>query len=81
MKGSTAAGVTYIKSLFGGSPTLDVGTEYSCAVAGDTEYLLMQATDTSSLSVGTDSILYMEDSDSAYPTDWTTDVDSLTKLP
>ena len=81
IKGSTAAGVTYLNTLFGGALTLDVGTEYKCANNGDTRYLLMQAWDTSALTVGTDGIWYYEDSETAYPTDWTSDVNTWSKLP
>ena len=42
----------------------------------------MQAWDTSALSsLGTDGIWYYEDSETAYPTDWTGDVNTWTKLP
>jgi len=81
IKGSTAAGVTYLDTLFGGALDLVVGTEYKCAVSGDTKYLLMKAWDTSALSVGTDGIWYYEDNETAYPTDWTDDVNTWTKMP
>ena len=81
IKGSTAAGVTYLDTLFGGALDLVVGTEYKCASGADTRYLLMKAWDTSALSVGTDGIWYYEDSETAYPTDWTDDVNTWTKLP
>ena len=81
IKGSTAAGVTYLDTLFGGALDLVVGTEYKCAVSGDTKYLLMKAWDTSALSVGTDGIWYYEDDNTAYPTDWTSDVNTWSKLP
>ncbi len=81
IKGSTAAGNTYLNTLFGGALDLVAGTEYKCAVSGDTRYLLMKAWDTSALTVGTDGIWYYEDSTSAYPTDWTDDVNTWTKMP
>jgi len=81
IKGSTAAGVTYLDTLFGGALDLVVGTEYKCQNSGSTKYLLMKAWDTSALSVGTDGIWYYEDSETAYPTDWTDDVNTWTKLP
>ena len=81
IKGSTAAGVTYLDTLFGGALDLVVGTEYKCGVSGDTKYLLMKAWDTSALSVGTDGIWYYEDDNTAYPTDWTDDVNTWTKMP
>ena len=81
IKGSTAAGVTYLDTLFGGALDLVVGTEYKCGVSGDTKYLLMKAWDTSALSVGTDGIWYYEDNDTAYPTDWTDDVNTWSKMP
>ena len=82
IKGSTAAGVTYLDTLFGGALDLVVGTEYKCASGAETKYLLMQAWDTSALTtVGTDGIWYYEDSETAYPTDWTDDVNTWTKLP
>ena len=80
-KGSTAAGVTYINSLFSNMLTMDVGTEYKCQNSGSTRYNLMKVLDTSALSVGTDSIWYFEDSSTAYPTDWTDDTSTWTKLP
>jgi len=81
IKGSTAAGVTYLDTLFGGALDLVVGTEYKCQNSGSTKYLLMKAWDTSALSVGTDGIWYYEDSETAYPTDWTDDVNTWTKMP
>ena len=82
IKGSTAAGVTYLDTLFGGALDLVVGTEYKCASGADTKYLLMQAWDTSAYSgVGTDGIWYYEDSETAYPTDWTSGVNTWSKLP
>ena len=81
IKGSTAAGVTYLDTLFGGALDLVVGTEYKCASGADTRYLLMKAWDTSALSVGTDGIWYYEDNETAYPTDWTDDVNTWTKMP
>ena len=80
-KGSTAAGVTYINNLFSNMLTMDVGTEYKCQNSGSTKYNLMKVLDTSALSVGTDSIWYFEDSSTAYPTDWTDDASTWTKLP
>ena len=81
IKGSTAAGVTYLDTLFGGVLDLVVGTEYKCGVSGDTKYLLMKALDSSAMGVGTDGIWYYEDDNTAYPTDWTDDVNTWTKLP
>jgi len=81
IKGSTAAGVTYLDTLFGGALDLVVGTEYKCASGADTKYLLMQAWDTSALTVGTDGIWYYEDSETAYPTDWSSEVNTWSKLP
>ena len=81
-KASTAAGVTYLDTLFGGALDLVVGTEYKCASSSGIRYLLMQAWDTSALdAVGTDGIWYYEDSETAYPTDWTDDVNTWTKMP
>ena len=81
MKGSTAAGVTYINNLFQGGLSMDVGTEYKCQNSGSTKYNLMKVLDTSALSVGTDSIWYFDDSSTAYPTDWTEDTSTWTQLP
>ena len=81
MKASNAAGVTYLDNLFGGALDIEAGTEYNCQNSGDKEYFLINVWDTSALSVGTDSILYVEESDSAYPTDWTDDADTISKLP
>ena len=79
-KGSTAAGVTYINSLFSNMLTMDVGTEYKCQNSGSTKYNLMKVLDTSALSVGTDSIWYFDDSSTAYPTDWTEDASTFLQL-
>ena len=81
MKASTAAGVTYLDNLFSGALDIVAGTEYSCQNSGEKEYFLINVLDTSAMTVGTDSILYIEESDTAYPTDWTDDADTLTKLP
>mgnify|MGYP001399613657 CR=1 FL=1 len=81
IKGSTAAGVTYLDNLFSGALDIVAGTEYSCQNSGEKEYFLINVLDTSALTVGTDSILYIEESDTAYPTDWTDDADTITKLP
>ena len=81
MKASNAAGVTYLDNLFSGALDIVAGTEYSCQNSGKKEYFLINVLDTSALTVGTDSILYIEESDTAYPTDWTDDADTLTKLP
>jgi len=80
-KATSAAGVTYLDSLFSGALTLDLGTEYKCANQTGNKYLLMQVWDTSALGVGFDSILYWEDSDTAYPTDWSSEVNTWTKMP
>ena len=80
LKGSNAAGVTYLDNLYGGALEIDAGTEYSCANSGS-KYLLMHLLDTSALSVGTDAIWYFDESDSAYPTDWTSEVSTWTKMP
>ena len=80
-KASTAAGVTYLDTLFSGTLSLDLGTEYKCANQTGNKYLLMKVLDTSALGVGFDSILYWEDSDTAHPTDWSSDVNTWTKMP
>ena len=80
-KASTAAGVTYLDTLFSGTLSLDLGTEYKCANQTGNKYLLMKVWDTSALGIGYDSILYWEDSDTAHPTDWSSDVNTWTKMP
>ena len=80
-KASTAAGVTYLDSLFSGTLSLDLCTEYKCANQTGNKYLLMKVLDTSALGIGTDSILYWEDSDTAHPTDWSSEVNTWTKMP
>ena len=80
LKGSNAAGVTFLDNLYGGALEIDAGTEYSCANSGS-KYLLMHLLDTSASSVGTDALWTFDDSDSAYPTDWTSDVNNFTKMP
>ena len=81
LKASTEAGATYLNNLFSGALTLDLGTEYKCANQTGNKYLLMKVWDTSALGIGYDSILYWEDSETAYPTDWTDDVNTWSKLP
>ena len=69
MKGSTAAGVTWIKAFLSGSdPT--VGTEYTCDVGTNPRYALMFVDDTSSDAQLYGNLIYFEESETAVPTEW-----------
>ena len=78
IKGSTDAGVTWIKSFLS-SASVDptVGTAYICGDSGDTKYALMHVDNSSPLGAA----LTWEESSSAQPTDWSSDTDTLTFLP
>ena len=79
MKGSTDAGVTWLKSFLSGSGVNPaVGTTYSCTNSVDPAYALMHLDNTTS-EYGMS--LFWEESSSAYPTAWSSETDTLTFLP
>ena len=81
LKGSTDAGVTWLKTFFGDSPGIDptVGTSYICANDGTQKSAFVFVDNSSALSTvyGTN-IVYWDD---AATTDWTSGVDTLYTLP
>ena len=81
LKGSTDAGVTWLKTFFGDSPGIDptVGTSYICANDGTQKSALIFVDNSSTLStVFGSNFVYWDD---AATTDWTSGVDTLTTLP
>ena len=78
-KGSTAAGVTWIKTLLNGTdPT--VGTEYTCDVGTNARYALMFVDNSSSQAQAWGNVVYFEESETAVPSDWD-DPDTMYTLP
>ena len=78
-KGSTAAGVTWIKTFLNGSdPT--VGTEYTCDVGTNARYALMFVDNSSPQAQAWGNAVYFEESETAVPSDWD-DPDTLLTLP
>ena len=79
MKGSTAAGVAWVKGFVSGSdPT--VGTEYNCDVGTNLNYALMFVDDSSAYAQAYGNVIYFEESETAVPSDWD-DPDTKTTLP
>ena len=79
MKGSTAAGVTWIKTMLNGTdPT--VGTEYTCDVGTNARYALMFVDNSSGSALAYGNIIYFEESETAVPSDWS-DPDTMYTLP
>ena len=79
MKGSTAAGVTWVKGFLSGSdPT--VGTEYTCDVGTNPYYALMFVDDSSAYAQAYGNVIYFEESETAMPSDWN-DPDTMYTLP
>ena len=79
LKGSTAAGVTWIKTLLNGTdPT--VGTEYTCDVGTNARYALMFVDNSSTQAQAWGNAVYFEESETAVPDDWS-DPDTLLTLP
>ena len=77
MKGSTDAGITWLKTFLSGvNPT--VGTTYTCTNSDPARYALMHLDNTTS-SYGMS--LFWEESSSAQPTAWSSNTDTLTFLP
>ena len=77
IKASSDEGATFLKTLFSGS-SIDpaVGTSYQCWISGSTKYALWNYIESSSLSS-----LVEEKSSSAYPSDWSSDTDTMTFIP
>ena len=80
MKGSTDAGVTWLKTFFGSmsiNPT--VGTSYSCRNDGDLETALIFVDNSSTTATTWGSTFVYWDDDAT--TDWTSGVDTMSTLP
>ena len=80
LKGSTDAGVTWLKTFFGSmSVNPAVGTSYSCQNSGDLETALIFVDNSSTTATywGTNFVYWDDDA----TTDWTSGVDTLTTLP
>ena len=68
-KGSTAAGVTWIKTMLDGTdPT--VGTEYTCDVGTNARYALMFVDNSSGVALAYGNRVYFEESETAVPDNW-----------
>ena len=68
-KGSTAAGVTWIKTMLDGTdPT--VGTEYTCDVGTNARYALMFVDNSSGAALAYGNRVVFEESETAVPSDW-----------
>ena len=79
LKASSDEGATWIKTLFSGSSDeidLAVGTSYQCGQSGSSKYALWNYIESSSLSS-----LVEEKSSSAYPSDWSSDTNTMTFIP
>ena len=81
LKGSTDAGVTWLKTFFGDNPGIDptVGTSYICANDGTQKSAFVFVDNSSALSTayGTNIVYW----DTAATTNWTSGADTLTTLP
>ena len=78
-KGSTAAGVTWIKTIFDGTdPT--VGTEYTCDIGTNARYALMFVDNSSGGALAYGNIITFEESETAVPDNWS-DPDTMYTLP
>ena len=82
MKGSNAAGVTWLKTFLGSVAVNPVvGTSHTCSVTSSPRYALMHLDNDTfaggSLGMG----LFWEESSSAQPTDWASTTDTLTFMP
>ena len=79
LKGSTAAGVTWIKTMLDGTdPT--VGTEYTCDVGTNARYALMFVDNSSGGALAYGNIITFEESETAVPDNWS-DPDTMYTLP
>ena len=82
MKGSNAAGVTWLKTFLGTAAVNPVvGTSHACSTTSSPRYALMHLDNDTfgggSLGMG----LFWEESSSAQPTDWASTTDTLTFMP
>ena len=81
LKGSTDAGVTWLKTFFGDSPGIDptVGTSYICANDGTQKsaFVFVDNSSTNSSGWGTNIVYWDDDA----TTNWTSGADTLTTLP
>ena len=78
-KGSTATGVTWIKTVLDGTdPT--VGTEYTCDVGTNARYALMFVDNSSGGALAYGNIITFEESETAVPSNWD-DPDTYYTLP
>ena len=79
-KASSDAGVTYLKTQFS-NIDIQSGTTYQCEVSGtSTDYALWHIVDSSASGAGLDSLVNEEGS-SGYPDNWSSSVNTYTKLP
>jgi len=74
LKGTTDVGTSYLNTLLSSS-FVTTGETHTCQDSGDTKYALWAADNISTLSR-----LYTETSSTAYPTDWSSDTDTATKM-
>jgi hypothetical protein len=82
MKGSTDAGVTWLKTFLGTAAVNPVvGTSHACSITSSPRYALMHL-DNDTFGGGAYGMgLYWEESSSAQPTAWSSATDTLTFLP
>jgi len=82
MKGSNAAGVTWLKTFLGSAAVNPVvGTSHACSVTSSPRYALMHL-DNDTFGGGSYGMgLYWEESSSAQPTAWSSGTDTLQFLP
>ena len=82
MKGSNAAGVTWLKTFLGSAAVNPVvGTSHACSITSSPRYALMHL-DNDTFAGGTLGMgLFWEESSSAQPTDWASTTDTLTFMP
>ena len=74
LKGTTDVGTSYLNTLLSSS-FVTTGETHTCQDSGDTKYALWAADNSSIMSR-----LYTEKSSTAYPTDWSSDTDTTTKM-
>ena len=79
MKGTTDVGTAYLNALLSTS-WVTTGETYTCQGSGRTTYALVAYDNSSWLTTVTWERLHSETSSTAYPTDWSSNTDSSTKL-
>ena len=82
-KASSNTGITYLKNTHSNIEIFDPqsGTTYQCEVSGtSTDYALWHIVDSSASGAGLDSLVNEEGS-SGYPDNWSSSVNTYTKLP